>query len=365
MTVVGLHPEELFDKLLDGELTSTERERLRQHLDGCEVCRFEYATRLDFQAEALQLQASSPPSASHLPLRPPIVAGEERATPVPAAAAPPRRRSRALIWGLAAAALITTGGAVASGLAGHAPWHTLGALFSQTSSQHAATATPSKKPAAAPAAWAPVIAAAPVEASVPAEVAAPAQAAAPVRVAASTVAEAATKPAPHHGAVAPAQVARPSEAAANVLTALPAHAEMPLVKEAAKEPAKEPSSASKLFGEANQARRSGDIGRASGLYHLLQDQFPGSPEADLSRVTLALLLLDSGDAKGALSGFERYLAGGSRGLEAEALVGRARALGRLGRRDQEAVAWREVQRKYPRSIYGRQASERLAALGQP
>jgi TolA-binding protein len=363
MTVVGLHPEELFDKLLDGEITPTERERLRQHLDGCEVCRFEYAARLDFQAEALELQASSPPSAAHLPLRPPIVAGEERTTPVPAAAAPRRRRSRALIWGLAAAALITTGGAVASGLVGHAPWHALGALFSQTSSEHVAPATPSKKPAMAPAALAPAVAAAPAKGT--AEVAASAEAAAPVAAAAPAVTEPVTKLMPHHGAVAHAQLAHATEAPATVLTTLPARADLPLVKEAAKEPAKEPSSAAKLFGEANQARRSGDIGRASGLYHLLQDQFPGSPEADLSRVTLALLLLDSGDAKGALSGFERYLAGGSRGLEAEALVGRARALGRLGRRDQEAVAWREVQRKYPRSIYGRQANERLAALGQP
>jgi outer membrane protein assembly factor BamD (BamD/ComL family) len=128
---------------------------------------------------------------------------------------------------------------------------------------------------------------------------------------------------------------------------------------------KEVAPAAKLFSEANQARRSGDIGRASGLYQLLQEQYPGSPEAELSRVTLALLLLDSGDAQGALKGFERYLAGGSRGLEAEALVGRARALGRLGRRDLEAAAWHEVQRKFPRSIYGRQATERLAALGRP
>lgn len=352
MTVVGLHPEELFDKLLDGEITPVERERLRQHLDGCEVCRFEYAARLDFQAEALELQASSPPSASHLPLRPPIVAGEERSTPVPAVAAPRRRRSRTWVWGLAAAALITTGAAVASGLAGHAPWHTLGALFSQTSAQHVAAPAKKAAPAIVPVAAAPVVAA-PVP-DAPAEVAAP------------QVAEPASKAAPlHHGATARAPLARAAEGTPTALATLPALADMPVVKEAAKEPVKEPSSAAKLFGEANQARRSGDIGRASGLYHLLQDQFPGSPEADLSRVTLALLLLDSGDARGALSGFERYLAGSSRALEAEALVGRARALGRLGRRDQEAVAWREVQRKYPRSIYGRQANERLAALGQP
>lgn len=128
---------------------------------------------------------------------------------------------------------------------------------------------------------------------------------------------------------------------------------------------KDAAGPAKLFADANQARRSGDIGRASGLYHLLQDQFPGSAEAELSRVTLAFLLLDNGDAQGALAGFERYLAGAAHGLEAEALVGRARALGRLGRRDLEALAWQEVERKYPRSIYGRQAAERLAALGQP
>jgi outer membrane protein assembly factor BamD (BamD/ComL family) len=107
------------------------------------------------------------------------------------------------------------------------------------------------------------------------------------------------------------------------------------------------------------------VRRASELYRQLQDRFGGSAEAELSRVTLALLQLDSGDARAALVGFERYLAGSSRGLEAEALVGRARALGRLGRRSREIAAWQDVQRRYPRSIYGRQATERLAALGEP
>lgn len=377
MTVVGLHPEELFDKLIDGELTSGERERLRQHLDGCEVCRFEHAARLDFQAEALELRVSSPPSAPHLPLRPPIATGEERATPV-RVAAPRRGRSRALIWGLAAAALISTGAAVASGLAGHAPWRTLGAAFSPASHPPGAPikeVTPAIVPAAAPVVAAPsAIAEAPAELVAPdaiaeasGEVVAPAAIAeAPGEVVAPQVAEPAGKiTATRRGAAAHAAVAPVPEPQATALITLPAHADMPVAKEAVKDPLKEPSSAAKLFGEANQARRAGDIGRASGLYHLLQDQFPGSPEADLSRVTLALLLLDGGDARGALSGFEHYLAGSSRALEAEALVGRARALGRLGRRDQEAVAWREVERKYPRSIYGRQANERLAALGQP
>jgi hypothetical protein len=348
MTVVGLHPEELFDKLLDGEITPAERERLRQHLEGCDVCRFEYAARFDFQSEALELAASTPPLA--LPLRAPLPLADERTTPVPVAP-PRRRRSRALVWGLAAAALITASGAVAAVLSGHGAWHPLGALFSPgKAAQPVPVAAPKKTPLAA-------------QAVEPARAAPAAAAATPAsEPAAPAVVQLAAKSAPEQRAThAPSSV---KAAAPPVAAALPSGAEAPS-KEAAPEPAKELSGAAKLFGEANQARRSGDIGRASGLYHLLQEQFAGSPEADLSRVTLALLLLDSGDAQGALSGFERYLAGGSRGLEAEALVGRARALGRLGRRDQEAAAWREVQRKYPRSIYGRQASERLAALGLP
>jgi len=131
------------------------------------------------------------------------------------------------------------------------------------------------------------------------------------------------------------------------------------------EAAPEPSGAAKLFADANQARRAGQLGKASGLYHLLQDQYSGSSEAELSRVTLATLLLNGGDASGALAGFERYLAGPSRALEAEALVGRARALERLGRRQLETAAWREVQHRFPGSVYARQAAERLTALTSP
>ena len=122
MTIVGLHPEELFDKMLDGELLPPERERLLAHLDSCEVCRFEYAARLDFQEEALALSASTAPPV--LPLRP--LLGIETPLPLPA---PRRRRSRALVWGLSAAALIVASGAVAAGLSGKAPWRSVSLLF--------------------------------------------------------------------------------------------------------------------------------------------------------------------------------------------------------------------------------------------
>jgi TolA-binding protein len=360
MTVVGLHPEELFDKLQDGELSPPERERLRAHLDGCAVCRFEYAARLDFRTEALELAVTSPPSA--LPLRP-LAPNEAEPALARAAVVPARRRRRVrgVIWGLAAAALITASGAVASGLVGKTPWHAAQLLFSQTakSGDERAALLPKKVGVAAP-----VVAAAAPVAVLPSMEQAPS-----VEQTPTVTAREAASVAPVSGRAREAAKPRASVAQGSALLAVaaPASRDMPGAKDgASKEPvAKEPPSAAKLFGEANQARRSGDVGRASGLYHLLQDQFPGSPEAELSRVTLALLLLDSGDAHAALSGFERYLAGSSRGLEAEALVGRARALGRLGRRDLEVSAWQEVQRKYPRSIYGRQATERLSALGLP
>jgi hypothetical protein len=334
MTVVGLHPEELFDKWLDGELTSSDRERLRAHLEGCDVCRFEYQARLDFQDEARALGASSPPPL--VPLR----------VPQPAALAPRRRRRRLLVWGVAAAGLITASGAVASAVTGKAPWQSVSVLLSRAKapSQPPASAMTLKLNEAAPLAAAPV--------SRPAE---------PLALPVLPAVAPAAVPETRARGVGVSAVTTPTRA-----PSVAAKATAVKTESTAKEPAaKEPTSAAKLFAEANQARRGGDVGRASGLYHLLQDQFPGSAEAELSRVTLSLLLLDSGDAQGALSGFERYLAGGTRGLEAEALVGRARALGRLGRRDLEATAWLEVQRKYPRSIYGRQASERLLALGQP
>jgi Flp pilus assembly protein TadD len=85
----------------------------------------------------------------------------------------------------------------------------------------------------------------------------------------------------------------------------------------------------------------------------------------LSLVTLAKLQLDRGNAAAALRSFNRYLGGPGRPLEAEALVGRATALRRLGRGGEEAMAWRAIAEKYPDSAYAEQANERLAALSGP
>lgn len=337
MTVADLHPEDLFDKLLLGELSPSDAQRLRQHLSTCRVCRFEHAARGDFQAEGIEVSAL-PPSLALRPL-PPTSSLTERA----AVTSPRRRRSRALTWGLAAAALISASGALASAAQGKAPWRVLGSLFSEVKRGETPTLGPSpkRKVISAGAAKAQASSAPPA-----------AEPSSPPPPASATEAQLESRHAARHPAP------KLDRAAALSVVTPPV--------EVVKEPLeKRPASAAQLFGDANQARRAGDIHRASALYHLLQDQYPSSPEAELSRVTASLLLLDSGDARAALAGFERYLSGSSRGLEAEAMVGRARALGRLGRRDLEASAWRDVQRKYPATIYGRQATERLSALGKP
>jgi TolA-binding protein len=254
--------------------------------------------------------------------------------------------------------LISASGALAAAL-GTRPWHALTELFASVPEPASGGKRPAAgagkprtmnnaalAPSASPPSAAPPVAAAPVAAAP--------VAAAPVAAAPLVAVRVAAAPLPK------------LRANADVTTqSRPLRAELANAAPASSSAPAEPSGPAQLFAEANQARRAGQVGRASGLYHLLQEQYPGSSEAELSRVTLSTLLLNGGDASGALSGFERYLAGPSRVLEAEALVGRARALERLGRRQLEGAAWREVLRRFPGSVYARQAAERLTALGQP
>jgi TolA-binding protein len=123
--------------------------------------------------------------------------------------------------------------------------------------------------------------------------------------------------------------------------------------------------ASELFHEATAARTRGDAARAIALYRTLEAGYPRSPEARLSYAMLGRLLLDRGDARSALDGFESYLSQGGAGLALgeEALVGRALALQKLGAQGGEAAAWQEVLRRFPSSVHARLARSRLSALG--
>jgi hypothetical protein len=139
-----------------------------------------------------------------------------------------------------------------------------------------------------------------------------------------------------------------------------AHAPAPAPAPAlAPAPAQVPSSAAALFDLANTARRAGDTGAALARYDALEQQFPGTPEARVAKATTGKLLLDGGDAAGALARFDAYIASGSTELREEAMAGRATALERLGREDEEARGWAALLASYPGTPYSAHAKSRV------
>jgi hypothetical protein len=126
----------------------------------------------------------------------------------------------------------------------------------------------------------------------------------------------------------------------------------------------EPATASELFSRANRARRDGKMTEAVRLYRALQEHFSGTSEELVSRVTLGRLLLDRlGDSRGALVQFNSYLASSGGGaLREEAMVGRALALGRMGRGAEERATWKALLDAWPKSTHRKRAEARLAEL---
>ncbi len=122
----------------------------------------------------------------------------------------------------------------------------------------------------------------------------------------------------------------------------------------------EGESALLLYREANRARRRGEVSRSISIFRHLQQSYPGSPEAQLSNVALGGALLESGAAREALQQYDRYLnSSGKKSLAAEALYGRARALGALGNRAEERASWLRLSDEFPRSPYSATAIRRL------
>jgi TolA-binding protein len=367
MKVVDLHPEELIDRLAAGELTPAERERLDAHLLQCSVCRFELDVRGDFEQEMPAFEQ-----------RPQLtLPGESERTRLPGPAAHvsvsrssrPRSGRRWPLAMMAAALLLCAGGAAAAVLSGAVQPHWLPWVPEAKVALAMPAATPvkaaskAKRTASKPAVSSEAESVASAEESAPslppARVEQPV-APASVGVSALAAANRVTKFAPVTAGNARAAASVPP---ANALpTSEGANSRLETASRVAPAPSRlDPAAA--LFADANRARRDGNADRAVSLYRALQSRYPSSAESALSRALLAQLLLDRGSPEAALSGFDRYLAADAPVLNAEALVGRARALEQLGKSAQAAAAWRDVQSRFPGSVHARLAATRLAALG--
>jgi TolA-binding protein len=122
-----------------------------------------------------------------------------------------------------------------------------------------------------------------------------------------------------------------------------------------------PASAAELLEQANRARRGGSSATALSLFRELTQRYPSSAEARLAEVRLGSMLLEKGQARAALTEFDRHLSRGG-GLAPEALYGKARAFSALGDTAGERAAWTALLRDYPGSPYVGSAERRLEAL---
>jgi hypothetical protein len=302
MTRIDLHPEDLLERAARGDANATELLRLEQHLSGCAVCRVERALAARAALDSAPLRDEE------------LVVARLKRDVAERLRAPvrvrPRRRGGAVL-------LVAVAGLLASAAAAA----TVVAIRHTTTFSH--VVEPPRPDAARP----------------------------PPKLHVPTPPETAPVTEP------PAQ-ASPSAAPASEAT----------TSETSRKPApNEAVSASELFSRANQARREGKAKEAVRLYRSLQERFAGSSEELVSRVTLGRLLLDRlGDSRGALVQFNSYLASpGGGALREEAMVGRALALGRLGRAADERAAWRGLLEAFPRSTHEKRAKARLDELEAP
>ena len=159
--------------------------------------------------------------------------------------------------------------------------------------------------------------------------------------------------------------ARPAMPAAHPSDPTPAApAEQPAAPAPTARPSDQNATAASLFAQANRLRRRGAASEAARVYGDLQGRYPATDEALLSRVILGRLLLDRrGEPLRALEQFDTYLRRPGAGtLREEAMIGRAIALGRLGRTGEERRAWRALLAAFPDSMYSEKARLRLAEL---
>jgi hypothetical protein len=307
MTRIDLHPEDLLDRAMRGSATLADLTQLARHLSDCAVCRVERSLLLQAAFDAAPLR-----NEKQLLARLQRDVGARLASPMAR-----RARRKSALMAAVLVAVCVAGAAAAATLA-------VGRRVP------GADALRGRAGVAAPVASAarllvPRLAAPRAEDALPSE---------PL----------ASEPRPGEGGRDAGRRATPAGAVS--------------------------SGASELFSRANQARRDGKVTEAVRLYRALQDRYAGSREELVSRVSLGRLLLDRlGDSRGALVQFNSYLASPAGGaLREEAMVGRALALGRLGRAAEERAAWQALLDASPKSTHRKRAQARLgelAAAGDP
>jgi hypothetical protein len=300
MTRFDLHPEDLLERASRGTADTAELARLTQHLAECTECRVERALMVQAAADAAPLRDERL-----------LVARLKRGVAARLGAPAGRRSTRRTAF----VAFAVAAGVVASAAAAATTF----VIVRGRAAPQVRLAPPSLVSRPAP----------------PPQVATP-------KVAAETP------------GVDDAKAPEPSDQQGE-----------PEVARSAARAAVEPASASELFSRANQARRDGRTTEAVRLYRALQERFSGTSEELVSRVTLGRLLLDRlGDSRGALVQFNSYLASPGGGvLREEAMVGRALALGRMGRAAEERAAWQALVDTFPKSTQRKRAQARLAELG--
>jgi len=308
-----LHPEELLDKSAAGTLSETEAKWLEQHLESCAPCRFEQKARADFAA--LSVTASLDVES--------LVSRALAGAPTQAPAFAVRRGRRVPVLVAAAVALFTVASFAAVGqLTGVLP-----VIVERL------VPPPPEPPKPQPAELHKVMEpAAPVEALEP-------------------------EPEPQQLHPAPAPPPAPAPAPVRRVAAQPLSPPPPPIVARDDAPA--------LFLRGNAARVRGDRAEAALAYRELLARYPGSDEARLTHATLGRMLLDGGDAGGALEQLEAYLSSGDGTLREESMMARAMALSLLGRTGDEASAWAALLESYPNSVHALRAQARLDELKAP
>jgi anti-sigma factor RsiW len=311
VSVTDLHPENLLDKEIRGELDPLDRERLEAHLAACPTCRFERRMRAEFALE-LAREGLAPDLVKIVETVAKRSARERVYEPNAHPVSSTARRAK-LVFLAASAVLTLVVGAFASTEEGR---RVLAPLFASTSgavpADEASSAAPSGRRGA--------------------------------RISATV----ASSPSPE------VPTARPTTVAQEIPSAIASDPPAQTTRA-------EPEGPATLLEAETDARHKGDLPRLLELHARLAARYPLSHETQVSRMVVAHVLLDRGESARALSAFDDYLAAGSGELREDALAGRATSLDRLGRDDEGRHAWRTLLDEYPGSAYATHAQARIEA----